>query len=480
MAYVKGVDRNQLTLFPNSIDDYISDDNPVQVIEAFVENLDMVELGFTHAQTHSIGRPPYDPRDLLKLYLYGYLNRIRSSRKLEAEAHRNLEVIWLLSNLKPDFKTIADFRKDNKKALRKVFKQFSLLCKEWGLFGQNVVAVDGSKFRASNSKKNNYTKKKLQRLLKNINQKINDYLDELDKGDQSEEGTHKPTAEEIAQRIRELKERKGDYEKKLQTIELTEVTEISTVDPDARQMSVNNNGTNICYNVQTAVDGKHSMIVDYDVINNPTDHAQLSQMAKRAQEVLNKRELHILADKGYYSASELKACEKAGLKTYVAKQKFSNATEDTDFYQDKFTYDKEHDHYICPAGQTLLPANYRKSKGKTIGRNYRNYKACQACKLKDRCTKSVRGRTITRHIDQDLLDKVDQRTRENKELYLRRQMIVEHPFGTIKGIWGFGHFITRGLESVKTESGLAFLAYNLKRAINILGVKEIVRRLQEA
>lgn len=220
------------------------------------------------------------------------------------------------------------------------------------------------------------------------------------------------------------------------------------------------------------------MILYYDVINNPSDHGQLSKMATRAQDVLNKRELHVLADKGYYSAAQLKACKEAGLKTYVSKQKFSNATEDDEFYAEKFTYDREHDQYICPAGQALLPCNYRKSKGNIIGRHYRNYNACQACELKDRCTNSVRGRTISRNIDQDLFDEVDKRTRENKELYARRQMIVEHPFGTIKGIWGYSYFLTRGLESVKAESGLAFLAYNLRRAINILGVKELVRRLQ--
>lgn len=226
MAYIKGADRNQLTLLPDSIEDYITEDNPVRVIEAFVESLDIVQLEFKHAHTYSIGRPPYDPKDLLKLYLYGYLNRIRSSRRLESETARNLEVIWLLSNLKPDFKTIADFRRNNIKALREVFRQFNLLCREWGLFGQTVVAVDGSKFRASNLKKNNYSVKKLKRQLKYIDERINRYLDDLDKGDEDEKGTHKPTAQEIAQRIQELKKRKENYEEKLQTIDQTDVTEI--------------------------------------------------------------------------------------------------------------------------------------------------------------------------------------------------------------------------------------------------------------
>lgn len=477
MAYIQGETRQQVNIFPESIDDYVSEDNPVRVIEAFVMSLDMATFEFKRAESSNLGRPPYDPRDLLKLYLYGYLNRIRSSRKLENESARNLEVIWLLCGLKPDFKTIADFRKDNKKAIREVFKQFSLLCKEWGLYGQAVVAIDGSKFRASNSKRNNYSEKKLKRHIKYIDEKIDQYMDELEEGDQSEVGTHRPTAEEINQRIKELKERKLKYEKMHHDMQESGVKEISTTDTDARMMAANNNGLDVSYNVQTVVDGEHSLVVDCEVISNPTDHGQLSGMGKRAQEIFQTEEIKVLADKGYYSAQELKACKEAGMETYVAKQRFANATEDEGFYADKFTYDPQQDHYICPAGQILIPANYRKTNGEIIGRNYRNFKACKNCEMKDRCTKSKRGRTIYRNINQGLLDEVDRRTRENKELYTRRQMIVEHPFGTIKRSWGYGHFLTRGLDSVRTESCLSFLAYNLTRVINILGVKEILKRL---
>jgi transposase len=302
MAYVKGENRQQINMFPEIIDDYVGEDNPVRVIEAFVISLNMSELGFERAKEPILGRPAYDPRDLLKLYLYGYLNRIRSSRKLESEASRNLEVIWLLSGLKPDFKTIADFRKDNKEAVKKVFKQFSLLCKEWGLYGQTLVAVDGSKFRASNSKKKNFNEKKLNRHLKYIDTKIEQYLNELEEGDQSEANTHKPNAAEIKQHIQELKERKKKYEEMLETIKENEVSEISLTDPDARQMSTNNNGIDICYNVQTVVDEKHSMIVDYDVINNAADLGQLNQISKRAQNVFDTEEINVLADKGYTQA----------------------------------------------------------------------------------------------------------------------------------------------------------------------------------
>ena len=478
MAYVKGENRQQINMFPEIIDDYVGEDNPVRVIEAFVISLNMSEIGFERAKEPILGRPAYDPRDLLKLYLYGYLNRIRSSRKLESEASRNLEVIWLLSGLKPDFKTIADFRKDNKEAVKKVFKQFSLLCKEWGLYGQTLVAVDGSKFRASNSKKKNFNEKKLNRHLKYIDTKIEQYLNELEEGDQSEANTHKPSAAEIKQHIQELKERKKKYEEMLETIKENEVSEISLTDPDARQMSTNNNGIDICYNVQTVVDEKHSMIVDYDVINNAADLGQLNQMAKRAQNVFDTEEINVLADKGYYSGKDIKECENSKLKTYVAKPKNANATGNEEFYINKFKYDAENDYYTCPAGHILPFACYRKNKGEIIGRDYHNYKACKTCKLRDHCTKAKRGRSIYRSIHQDLLDEVDKRTRENKELYTKRQMIVEHPFGTIKRSWGYNYFLTRGLNSVNAESGLAFLAYNITRAINILGVKEMVSRLQ--
>lgn len=481
MSYITGEDRDQITLFPQSIDEYISEDNPVRVIEAFVNNIDLIELGFQRAQPSLQGRPPYNPRDLLKLYIYGYLNRIRSSRKLETEASRNLEIIWLLSTLKPDFKTIADFRKDNHKPLKEVFKQFSLLCKEWDLFSENIVAIDGSKFRASNSKKKNYNSKKLQRHLKYLEEKIEQYINELEASDKHEEHLEKPTLAEIEKRIKELETRKQDYEEKLRTIEQGETTEISTVDPDARLMSVNNNGIDVAYNVQTVVDGKNHLIVDFEIINNPTDHGQLSKMANRAQAVLQAQELHVLADKGYYSTKELKECKKAGYKTYVPKQKQANATKDEGFYADKFIYNYEQDHYTCPGGAILVPGRYRKTKEKEIiGQDYYNYKACKTCSLKEKCTKSERGRSIYRNIEQKILDEVDERTRGNKELYSKRQMIVEHPFGTIKRSWGYTYFLTRGLKSVAAEKALTFLAYNLTRAINILGVKEIIKKLQVA
>ena len=479
MAYITGEDRNQITLFPEAVDDYITSDNPVRVIETFVNSLDMQKLGFQRAEPMHTGRPPYDPRDLLKLYLYGYLNRIRSSRRLETEAGRNLELLWLLQKLKPDFKTIADFRKDNSKAIKGVFKQVSLLCRDCDQNGKEVIAVDGSKFRASNSKRNNFNQKKIQRHLKYIDEKINSYLNELDSNDQDEADIHVPSAEEIQKRIEELMSRKGKYLAMQQQMEETGATEVSTTDPDARLMAVNNNGIEVSYNVQTAVDQKHKLVVDSEVINNPADQGQLSNIAKQAKEVLEVDEIKVLADKGYYSTNDLIECEANNIETYVPKQRFTGNIANTDFQADKFQYDQERDIYLCPAGQILYPGRIREVNGVKY-QTYKNYRACKDCPLRNQCTKAQKGRTISRNLAQPLLDEIDQRTQENRKLYMQRQMIVEHPFGTVKRIWGYNHFLTRGLVSVNTENKLHLLAYNLRRVINILGVEEIVRRLAPA
>jgi transposase len=453
----------------------IASDNHVRGIEAFVMSLDMAELGFLRAESSGIGRSPYDPRDLLKLYIYGYLNGVRSSRKLEVETQRNIELMWLMCKLKPDFKTIADFRRDNKVALVKVFRQFNVLCKDWKLFSERLIAVDGSKFRANNSKRSNYSQKKIKRNLAYLNERIDEYIKALDETDAKEADLTVPTAEEIKQRLAELQSRKRDYEIMLGDMQAQGINEVSTTDPDARMMSVNNNGLDVCYNVQSVVDAEHKLVVDCEVINNPTDHGQLNHMASRAKEVLGVEELQVLADKGYYSTNDLVKCEKANLTTYVAKQRH-HGSQDEEFRADKFNYDPDKDLYVCPAGQELYPGKIRKINDVEY-RDYKNHRACGNCELKDRCTKMKKGRVISRNLHQALLDEVDRRTKENKALYRRRQMIVEHPFGTIKRQWGFGHFLTRGLASVKTEASLAFLAYNLRRVMNILGVEGMKMRL---
>ena len=479
MGYIKGHDRNQITLFPECIEDYVSEDNSVRIIDEYVNQLDLGKLGFQRSVPSKIGRPPYNPADLLKLYVYGYLNGPRTSRKLEREATVNLEVIWLLNKLKPDHKTIADFRKDNKKPLRAVFKDFTRLCAGWGLFGKELFAIDGTKFRASNSKKNNYSKKKLERKLKYIDEKIDKYLRELDESDALGDGNHEPDADEIKERLKELRGRKQKYESYQRKMEETGDSEISTVDPDARLMSNNNNNVDVSYNVQTTVDSEHKLIADFKVTQNPTDQGELDNMALRAKKLFDIDEFEVLADKGYYKVSDLVKCLENGITPYVAKQAFSSKTGVKEFYPDKFIYDEKKDVYQCPAHQELSRLRVRKSKGKIFGFDYKNKEACGRCPFKSQCTKSTKGRTVFRHADQDLLDSIDVRSGLNKKKYKLRQMIVEHPFGTIKRSWGAYYLLTRRLPSVTAEISLTYLAYNLKRVINILGVKEIIARLRE-
>ena len=365
----------------------------------------------------------------------------------------------------------------NKEAIRQVFKQFTAMCKGWDLFGREVVAVDGSKFRACNSKKNNFNEKSLNRKIKDIEKKIEEYMSETDENDNNEVNSRKPTAEEIKERIKELKKRKETYESYKDEIKNKDINEISTTDPDSRLMAVNNNGADVCYNVQTVVDSKHSLVVDCDVINNPTDHGELSKMSKRAKEVFEVDSLEALADKGYYNADDLKKCEEENITTYVSKQVFSNATGVREFYSDKFIYDKEKNVYICPAGHELKCVRKKPIDERTKEINYKNYAVCGECEYKDKCTNSEKGRMITRSIDQDFLDIIDERTKNNKELYSRRKMIVEHPFGTVKRAFGFTYFLTKGLDSVRVETSLTFLAYNIKRVMNIIGKSKMKERL---
>ncbi len=479
MAYIKGADRDQIILFPESIDGYISEDSPVRVIDEYVEQLSLEKLGFSRAVCALTGRPPYNPKDILKLYLYGYLNRVRSSRRLEHEAARNIEVIWLLKKLKPDFKTIADFRKDNKKALKAVFRDFTKLCDEWELFGKELVAIDGSKFRACNSKRNNYSEKKLDRHIKYIDEKIDKYMQELDEGDIHESGDRKPNATEIKQRIQELKARKEKYEGYKEELTQTGENEISTTDPDARLMCNNNNNVDVSYNVQTTVDAKHKMIADFKVTQKPNDLGELDNMAVRAKRLFGGKDFEALADKGYYKAEDLKKCVSKGITPYVTKQIYSNGTGDKDFYTDKFKYEKEKKVYICPAGKELHYHKERKKDKKVIGYEFRNYEACKDCEFKKRCTRSEKGRSICRHVDQDFLDTIDLATELNMDLYRQRQAIVEHPFGTVKRSWGAYYFLTKRKASVSVEISLSFLVYNLKRVMSILGNQEILKRLRQ-
>lgn len=480
MAFIKGVDRNQRLMFPEYVEDYIAEDNPVRVIDEYVETLDFKEMGFTKVIEIRPGAPGYHPSILMKLYLYGYLNGVRSSRKLENETHKNIEVMWLLGKLQPDFKTIADFRKENKKNLKKVFKDFSLLCRELDLYGGILIAVDGTKFKANNSKRNNYNQKKIDRQIKYIDEKTQEYLNALEDNDAKEKGEVKPSVEELQEKIKTLKERKEIYENLEKELNESEETQISTVDPDSRLMENKKNGLEMGYNAQIAVDSKEKLVLDFDITQNPTDQGNLNSMSQKSKKVLGKDEkdtLEVLADKGYYQGKDLRKCEENNTITYVSKQSYSNSTGDRDFYTDKFIYDKDRDLYVCPVGNELRRINHRKKDPDRI--KYRNYQACANCKYKERCTTAQRGRTISRSKDQDLLDQVDVRTQENMDKYLQRQMIVEHPFGTIKRTMNAGYYLCRGMESVVGETSLIMLAYNFKRVINILGIEEFRRKIAE-
>jgi len=478
MSYIQGEDRNQSILFPESLEEYITMDNPVRIINEYVNQLDLQRLKFTHASPKEIGRPPYHPGDLLRVYLYGYLNHIRSSRRLETETRRNVELMWLLRKLTPDFKTIADFRKDNKRALVRVFRDFTQLCSNWQLFGKELLAIDGSKFRASNSKRNNYSQKKLVRHINYLNEKIAGYLAELDEADQAEDKDRRPTAGEIKERIDQLKARKAKYQGYQDILNETGKNELSTIDPDARLMN-NNHRVEVSYNVQTSVDAKHNLIADFKVTDSPNDQRQLAPMVLRSKKILGSNGFTVLADKGYYHVHDLVYLDKRKITTYVPEKTYANSTGDRQFFPDQFKLDAESNCYYCPAGERLSYYQSKREYGKVVGYEYRNQKACQSCPVKTRCSKNKKGRTIFRHKDQDILDGIARKTQENLSTYKLRQMMVEHPFGTIKRGWGASYFLTRRKASVNAEMALSLLAYNLKRVINILGTEEILRRLRE-
>ncbi|MFC1996699.1 IS1182 family transposase [Chloroflexota bacterium] len=471
MRYIQGTPREQAILFPETINEYISDDNLVRFIDAFVEQLDLQAAGFQRTQPSVTGRPPYAPGDLLKLYIYGYLNRIRSSRKLEQEAARNVEVMWLLRKLKPDFKTIADFRKDNRNAFKQVFREFILLCRKLDLFGGELVAVDGSKFKAVNSSKRNFTKARLQKTLKMIDEKIEGYLNELDECDSKDPSPKRYSQAELESKIEYLKDRQDRYGQLLQEIEDSGETQISLTDADSRSMAKSPKAP-VAYNVQVAVDEKHKLIVTQDVTNAVTDRDQLSKIAIQAKEALGVEKLKVVADMGYSHGKEIKACEEAGLEPYVPTPVTSANTKLGLYGKEQFVYDAEKDVYRCPAGQELTYRFDTHEKGRHI--RYYKTSACRTCTIKAKCTRNKEGRRITRWVDEHIMERMQVRIDANPELMKKRKQIVEHPFGTIKHWNDQGHFLMRGLENVRAEFSLSALIYNLRRVINILGVPKML------
>ncbi|MDI6886286.1 MAG: IS1182 family transposase [archaeon] len=475
MKHIQGIDRMQTVLFPEVIDDYIEDDNPVQFIDAFVDGLDLKGLGFRHAELKSTGRPPYNPADLLKLYIYGYLNRIRSSRWLEKESKRNIELMWLLKKLTPDFKTIADFRKGSHDAIKRVCKEFVILCRKLDLFGGELVAIDGSKFKAVNSKKRNFNEAKLKKKLKEIEEKIEGYFKELEENDEREAHATSPDAQELKEKIEEFKNRKEEYLELLRELKESGEAQISLTDPDSRAM-VNNQRIEVCYNVQTTVDSKHKLILDHEVTNEVKDSNQLSTMSKRAKEILEVDELDVSADKAYYDAMEIKECIDNGITPYIPEPNPTVSRKinvpEPPFYKREFRYDGEKDVYICPAGFELTFRNRAEHHGKVM-KLYKTNR-CAECQFKAKCTRNPGGWIIYRWEHEEILEEMKRRVENNREKVKKRQWLSEHPFGTIKRAFNQGYMLMRGIEKVGAEISLSVLAYNMKRVINIVGLRGLI------
>jgi len=487
MRYVAGVERTQAVLFPQSLEEYISEENPVRFIDAYVAGLDLVGLGFTHARPSERGRPAYDPGDLLRLYIYGYLNRVRSSRRLEKEAQRNVEVMWLMRKLRPDFKTIADFRVDNRTALTAVFKQFVCFC-DLEMFGGELVAIDGSKFRASNSRQRLFTPGKLADRLRRIEQQIHAYLAELDDNDQEPEPSEAEqsalSAQQLQARIAQLRERHRKYRDLQQEMAARGLKQIALTDADARLMPQSfsqGGGTVVAYNVQIAVDAKYKLIAAYEVTNDTNDLRQLTHMATQAKQALQVEELEVVADAGYYDGDEVAACQAQGIEVYVPKPTNSSKSLSQGlFSKQDFVYDAALDAYRCPAGQLLT---YRftatQQQGRALKHYYTSIPACANCALRAKCTTRTDDgpRQVTRLVNEGALERMAQRMAAQPHKFSLRKQLAEHPFGTLKRAWNSDHLLLRGLSKVNAEGALKMLAYNLRRAISVLGVPALMASL---
>jgi len=475
--FVEGVDRGQSTLFPDCLEDWIGEDNPVRVIDVFVDELDLAELGFSGVEAEVTGRPSYHPSALLKLYIYGYLNRVQSSRRLEREASRNVEVMWLTGRLVPDHKTIADFRKDNGPAIRKVCAQFVALCREIGLLTKASVAIDGSKFKAVNNRDKNFTRAKMERRLAQIEESVARYLGQLDTADLQE------PSEALAAKMMHLKEKLAKLASEVQRLRAIEKAmlaspdqQISLTDPDSRSMATSGRGSGVVgYNVQVAVDTEHHLIVTHEVTNTGSDRSQLANIASQAKDVLGADHLDAVADRGYFNSTEILACEQADITVTLPKPMTSGAKADGRFGKQDFVFLPTEDVYRCPAGEKLTYRYTNEEAGKTLHRYWTT--ACPRCPLKSQCTTGPERR-ITRWEHEHLLEAVQKRLDENPQAMRVRRETVEHPFGTLKMRMGATHFLMKRLPKVATEMALHVLAYNLTRVMNIVGVKPLMAAIQ--
>lgn len=499
MAHRTGQDRSQFGLFATPLEEMIAEDNIVRLIDVFVDKLDLEKLGFEHVRTHQTGAPPYEPGLLLKIYMYGYFNRVRSSRKLEAECGRNIEMMWLTKVQQPSYHTIATFRsiKAHRPAFKQVFRLFNQLLVQAELFGKELIAVDGTKVRAQNSKKNNLSEEKINKRLDYHAGKFHEYLDELDRADEAVAAGREPNVrpETLNKALDEIQQRTEKLNALLDVLaevqqEDPTIKQISLTDPDARAMATNNLGhVDIVYNVQSAVDDRHCLIADFSVENVP-DIYLLGQATLAAKSALGVETLEALADKGYHYGAELQKCAKADVTTYVAYPEQDYKTKESGFQKIDFVYDAQKDVYTCPAKQELGTTGTpydRKNRNGQIQNQYKIYRApyntCAACPFADRCLtasshETKNGRSIERSIYEEAVVNNRLRVINNRDKYKRRQAIVEHPFGTIKRSWGYYYTLLKGKEKVEAEYTLVFLTYNLRRAVNILGVKDLIERIK--
>ncbi len=475
--FVEGINREQATLFPEYLEDWIDKDNPVRAIDAFVDRLDLSGLGFDGVAPEVTGRPSYHPSGLLKLYIYGYLSRVQSSRRLEREAGHNVEVMWLTCRLVPDHKTIADFRKDNGPAIKRVCAQFIELCRQMGLLTMSSVAIDGSKFKAVNTRDKNFTRNKVERRRAQLEESVARYLAQLDTADRQE------PSEELAAKTDHLKEKLVKLESEMQRLAAMEKLmlaspdqQISLTDPDSRSMATSGRGSGVVgYNVQVAVDTDHHLIIAHEVTNTGSDRAQLANIASQAKDVLGVDKLEAVADRGYYSGEEILACDKAGIAVTLPKPITSGMEARGRFGKQDFVYLGDEDVYRCPAGEKLSYHYTNEEDGQQLRRYWTN--ACRDCALKPRCT-TGKERRITRWEHEHVLEAVQRRLDANPQAMRMRRETVEHPFGTLKMRMGATHFLMKRLPKVATEMALHVLAYNLTRVMNIMGIQPLMAAIR--
>jgi transposase len=474
--FVEGENRQQMILLPDCLDDYVIEDNPVRVIDAFIGELDLAALGFEGMLPATTGRPAYHPATLLKIYLYGYLNRIQSSRRLERETQRNIELMWLTGRLMPDFKTIADFRKGNGAAIRAVCRQFVVLCRQLNLFAEAVVAIDGSKFKAVNNRDKNFTPYKVHRRMEQIEASIDRYMAAMDATDRQEGEVAQAKSARLKDKIASLKQQMQQFLEMQRAVQAAPDQQISLTDPDARSMATSGKGTGIVgYNVQTAVDTKHHLIVAHEVTNRGHDRDQLSNMGRQARAATNRELLTVIADRGYFKGEEILACEQTGITPLVPKPLTSGAKAEGRFGKQDFIYIAAADEYRCPAGERLTWRFNNVEDGLTLRHYWTS--ACVDCSIKRQCT-TGKERRVRRWEHEGIIDAMQQRLDQAPDTMRIRRQTVEHPFGTLKAWMGSTHFLTKTLKRVSTEMSLHVLAYNLKRVITILGVEPLVAAIR--